>query len=333
MKYQSVLQHSEEDCGPACLATIAKHYGRSFRLNRIRELVGTGQLGTSLLALRRGAEALGFNAYAVQATPQMLDRLNEVPLPAIIHWKGNHWVVLYGKKGKKYVLSDPGVGIRYLTHSELQEGWRNGIMLLLQPNEHLFEQPNDEIRGVWYFIRRLWPYRTILIEAILLNIGVGLLFLGFPILIQILTDDVLLRGDTQLLTRIAIVIVVMNLIASGLELVQANLTTHFVQRLELGLALEFARHVLRLPLNYYETHRSNEVISRLQDIRGLNQLLSQALIQLPVLLFRAMVSLVLMLFYSWKLTTAAVLIALTMPVTTLSLFCHSPRFTNIKDKY
>ncbi len=317
MKYQSVLQHSEEDCGAACLATIAKHYGRSFSLNHMREVVGTGQLGTTLLGLRRGAEALGFNAHAVQATPELIDRLREAPLPAIIHWKGNHWIVLYGQRGQKYVLADPGIGIRYLTRPELQEGWNNGIMLLLQPDDRFFEQPDDEIKGFWHFIRRLWPYRAILSEALLLNLGVGVLFLTFPILIQILTDDVLVRGDTQLLTRIAIAIAVMNLIASGLELAQANLTAHFVQRLELGLALEFARQVLRLPLNYYETHRSNEVVSRLRDIRGLNQLLSQALIQLPVLFFRAAVSLGLMLFYSWKLTTAAAVIAATMTGSTL----------------
>ncbi len=317
MKYSSVLQHSEEDCGAACLATIAKHYGRAFSLNHTREVVGTGQLGTTLLGLRRGAEALGFNARAVQATPELLDRLREVPLPAIIHWKGNHWAVLYGQRGRKCILADPGVGIRYLTRSELQEGWSNGIMLLLQPDSRFEEQPDDEIKGFWYFLKRLWPERGVLSEALLLNFGVGVLFLTLPILIQILTDDLLVRGDTQLLTRIVLAIAAMNLIASGLELAQANLTAHFVQRLELRLALDFARQVLRLPLSYYETHRSNEVVSRLQDIRVLNELISQVLIQLPVLLFQALVSLGLMLFYSWKLTAGALVFAAAMAGSTV----------------
>lgn len=101
MKYQFVKQHSEEDCGAACLAAIAKYYGRTFTLNHIREAVGTGQFGTTLLGLKRGAETLGFNARSVKTSPELLDRMNEAPLPAIIHWKGNHWVVLYGNKGKK----------------------------------------------------------------------------------------------------------------------------------------------------------------------------------------------------------------------------------------
>jgi ABC-type bacteriocin/lantibiotic exporter with double-glycine peptidase domain len=119
MKYHSVQQHSEEDCGAACLATISKYYGRTFAISRLREAVGTGSRGTSLLGLSRGADILGFNTRQVKATPQLIDRLNEIPLPAIIHWKGYHWVVLYGQKGKKYVISDPGVGIRYLTREEL----------------------------------------------------------------------------------------------------------------------------------------------------------------------------------------------------------------------
>ena len=85
MKYQVVRQHSEEDCGAVCLASIAKHYQRTFTLNRIREAVGTGQLGTTLLGLRQGAEALGFNAQAVRASTEIVNRIKEAPLPAIIH--------------------------------------------------------------------------------------------------------------------------------------------------------------------------------------------------------------------------------------------------------
>ena len=120
MKYPIVLQHSEEDCGAACIATIAKHYGRTFAISRVREAVGTGARGTTLLGLNRGSEVLGFNGRQVKATSEIIDRLSEVPLPAIIHWKGYHWVVLYGKKDQKYVIADPGVGIRYLTRRELK---------------------------------------------------------------------------------------------------------------------------------------------------------------------------------------------------------------------
>lgn len=73
MRYQTVLQHSEEDCGAACLATIAKHYKRIFAISKMREAVGTGARGTSLLGLSRGAETLGFNARQVKAAPEFLE--------------------------------------------------------------------------------------------------------------------------------------------------------------------------------------------------------------------------------------------------------------------
>jgi ABC-type bacteriocin/lantibiotic exporter with double-glycine peptidase domain len=306
IKHQVVLQHSEEDCGAACIATVAKHYGRTFAISRVREAVGTGARGTSLLGLRRGAETLGFNARQVKASPQLLDQLDKVPLPAIIHWKGYHWVVLYGQKGKKYVIADPGVGVRYLTREELTVGWGNGVMLLLTPDESRFyQQESDKVGGFGRYVARVWPYRGIIIQAIAINFGIGLLSLASPLMMQLLTDDVLVRGDTQLLTTVAIGVIAMNLISSAIGLVQSHLIGHFGQRLQLGLILEYGRKLLHLPLEYFEGRRSGEVVSRIADVDAINQLVSQIVLGLPSQFFIALVSLGLMLFYSWGLTLAS----------------------------
>jgi len=118
MKYPVVLQHSEQDCGAACLVAIAKYYGRIFSLSRAREAAGTGVLGTTLLNLRQGAKTLGFEARGVKVSLELIEQ-KVVTLPGIIHWKGVHWVILYGRKGRKYAIADPGVGIRYLSRKEL----------------------------------------------------------------------------------------------------------------------------------------------------------------------------------------------------------------------
>jgi ABC-type bacteriocin/lantibiotic exporter with double-glycine peptidase domain len=307
MKYQSVLQHSEEDCGAACLATVAKHYGRTFAISRAREAVGTGSSGTTLLGLYRGAETLGFNVRQVKAPEQILDRLSQVPLPAIIHWKGYHWVVLYGQKRNKYVIADPDVGIRYLSHKELAAGWSNGIMLLLQPDDsHFYQQPEDQSGGFGRFLQRVMPYRGILAQAIALNIVVGLLSLASPFMMQLLTDDVLVRGDTQLLTTVAIGVIVLNLFQSAISLVQAHLIGHFGERLQLGLILEYGRKLLHLPLSYFEERRSGEVVSRIADIHAVDSLVSQIILGLPSQFFIAVVSLCVMLIYSWQLTIASI---------------------------
>lgn len=318
MPYQLIRQFSEEDCGAACLATVAKHYGRILSMNRVREAVGTGQLGTSLLGLKRGSEILGFNARGVRVAIEILEQLHELSLPAIIHWQGNHWVVLYGKKGKKYVIADPAIGVRYLTKDELIQGWGNRLMLLLEPdNVRFFSQINDNLSDFQRFLQPIWNYRAILTEAFLLNIFLGLLSLISPFLLQLLTDEVLVRGDHRLLTTVMIAAIVMNLISSIIRLVQSNLITHFAQKLQLGLVLEFGRQILQLPLIYYESHRSGEIISRLRDIQEINQLVSQSVIGLPSQFFIAVVSLAFMFFYSGKLTLLALFFSILMTLSTV----------------
>ncbi len=316
--YQCVLQSSEEDCGAACLVSIYRHYGRFLSMNKSREAVGTGQLGTTLLGLKRGSENLGFNARAVKAAPEIVDRIKEIQLPAIIHWRGYHWVILYDKKGDKYVIADPSIGIRYIKKDELMSAW-NGVMLLLEPDsQRFFEQPEEVSKGGFTrFFKRILPYRGLLTQVLMLNIVLGVLALGTPILIQLLTDDVLVRGDTHLLTVVVSAVIFMSLFSSSLQALQSTMIAHFGQRIQLGLVLEFGRKILQLPLNYYEARRSGEITSRLGDINEINQLVSQVVILLPSQFFIAAISFCLMLFYSWILTLAVIAIAGLITLSTL----------------
>ncbi|MFN6527995.1 peptidase domain-containing ABC transporter [Nostoc sp. ChiSLP03a] len=306
---KAVLQHSEEDCGAACLATIAQHYGRTFGINKMRELVGTGKQGTTLLSLRRGAENLGFNTRPVRATPELIERLDRISLPAIIHWKGYHWVVLYAQKDQKYVIVDPAVGIRKLNHQELLEGWTNGVMLLLTPDEtRFYQQESDKIDGFGRFLKRVLPYSKILAEAIAINIVVGLLSLAYPLMMQLLTDDVLVRGDIQLLTTVAIAVITLNIFQAAIGIVQSHLVGQYAQRLELGLILDYGYKLLRLPLSYFEARRSGEVVSRIDDIERVHNLVSQIVLGLPSQFFIAVISLGIMIFYSWQLSLASLFV-------------------------
>ena len=123
----------------------------------------------------------------------------------------------------------------------------------------------------------------------------------------------------QLLTTVVLAVMVMNLVSSSLRLIQSNLVAHFAQRLQLGLGLDFGRQMLRLPLTYYESHRSGEIVSRLQDIQDINQLIAQAVIALPSQFFIAAISLGLMAVYSVPLMLYALLLAAIMSASTLLL--------------
>ncbi|MBO9999404.1 MAG: peptidase domain-containing ABC transporter [Cyanobacteria bacterium SID2] len=317
-----VRQQTETDCGAACLGTVAAHYGLNLSLNPLREAVGTGQQGTTLLGLQRGAQALGFNARSVRANPEVLDRLEEVPLPAILHWNGYHWVVFFGRHRRRYVIGDPGVGLRYLSHEELQQGWQNWVMLLLEPDAEGFatqlaSQPQD--KAVWWkrLWRPIWQRRGLLWQVLLFNLTIGLLSMAMPFFIQFLTDDVLVRGDSRLLDIIVLVVVTVTVFSNILTFVQATLTAHFSQRLELGLILEFGRKLLHLPLQYYDTHRSGEVMSRLQDIQQVNQFVSALAVSLPAQVFIAVISFSLMLFYNTKLAVIAIFSIILMSLSTI----------------
>ncbi|MGD1704821.1 peptidase domain-containing ABC transporter [Dapis sp. BLCC M229] len=319
-KYPIILQQSEEDCGAACLASIAKYHGRTLTINRIRETIGTNQQGTTLLGLKQGADTIGFNARSVKANPGILNKIEQAPLPAIIHWQGYHWVVLYGKQGDKYVIADPAIGIRFLSEKELAEGWEDWVCLLVEPDpKRFFSEADEKVSSISRLVRRVWYYRQIIFQVFILNIVLGLLSIASPFLVQILTDDVLVRGDFQLLTSVVIAVIVMNIFSSCLELVQSNMIAHFAQRLELGLVMEFGRQILRLPLNYYETRRSGEIVSRLTDIKEINQLVSQVIVSLPSQFFIALVSLIVMCLYSFSLTIVAVFMAVVMTLSTIAL--------------
>ena len=257
MSYSVVLQHTEEDCGAACLATVAKHFGYDFGLSKSREAVGTTAFGTTLLGLRRGAETLGFIARPVRASDELLDRIHEVPLPGVIHWKGNHWVVLYGLKGAKFAIVDPAAGLRYVSRDELEAGWANRVILLLQPDATRLQDADKGIqKGPGLLLRKFWPGWATVTEVTAINMAIGLLALAFPIMTQLLTDDVLVRKDEQLLVTVVIVVLVLNLFQGGMRLAQSMLIGHFGQRMQLQLILEFGSKLLRLLMSYFVGHRS-----------------------------------------------------------------------------
>jgi len=194
-------------------------------------------------------------------------------------------------------------------------------MLLIEPRADFQAQPDERHKSsnLRRFFVRFWHYRNIIAEVLLLNLLLGLLGSASPFLIQVLTDDVLIRGDGKLLNAVVIAVLLMNLVSSSLKFVHLNLVAHFSQRLQLDLILDFGRTILGLPLAYYESHLSGEVASRLRDVEQLNQIISQAAILLPTQFFIALISVGLMLFYSYKLMVVALIIAVTTFLSTAIL--------------
>ncbi len=312
-----VRQLDEEDCGAACLATVALTHGARLSLAIIRDAIGTTADGTTLLGLRRGAESLGFHAQAARAPEDVLDHLQEIPLPVICHWRGHHWVVLHGLQGNHAIIADPALGLRELERADFLAGWHDRILLVLEPDPARLSdhQPSHEL-GLKVFRRFLLPFRPLLGQVILLNAVIGILGLAMPLLMQVLTDDVLMRGDRAILAGLSIGLMLLFVFRSLLNLLQGHLVSYFGNKLQLQMILHYGHRLLGLPITYFENHRSGEVVSRIGDIRHLNGLLSAVVLGLPSQLCVAIVSLVLMWVYSPWLTFVALLCYV------LVLFCN-----------
>ena len=324
-QYACVRQHSEEDCGAACLATVCSSHGHAIPLAMARHRAGTSSHGTTLLGLKRAAESLGFHARAAKADASMLAQLDRLPLPMICHWQGCHWVVLHGQRGEHLLVADPAVGLRDLSHQQFLQGWNNGVVLLLDVDPQRFPPHQDESEswrseaGLQLIRRLIMPARRVLLNVLAINVGIGILALAMPLLMQILTDDVLVRADGEMLRSLVFGILILFLLRSILNLLQGVLVGHFGQKLQLQMVLHYGRHLLQLPLSYFESRRSGEVVSRVDDIQRLNNLVANLVLGLPSQLCIAVISLIWMWQYSVSLTLAALLGYVTVVVAQLVL--------------
>jgi ATP-binding cassette subfamily B protein len=304
-----VRQWNIEDCGAACLASVCRQHGLRRDLADIRTLVGTTGTGTTLLGLQRGAERLGFHTRAAQAGPELLDHLDEVTLPLICQWNGCHWVVLHGRRGGRWLVADPAHGLQWHDRDSLLRHWNDGVLLLLEPDPVRLEAEQHRgtaAGGGWGWLATLVaPFRPLLWRAFALNGVIGLMALALPVLMQVLTDDVLVRGDGRLLAGFCLGIALLFLIRSLLNLMQGVLVGHFGQKLRLQMVLHYGQRLLRLPLSHFESRRSGEAVSRLADIDQLRNLMSQVMLALPSQFCVALISLAVMAVYSLPLTLAA----------------------------
>ena len=182
------------DCGAACLAMVTRYFGKTVGMPRIRELVHTASDGTSLLGIARGAEELGLEARTIRASKS---RLDEMPLPAVCHWEGNHWVVLYEVGPRTVKIGDPARGIRKLSRQEFDEKW-TGYATLLSPTPALAEIEEDRPEYRW-ILRFLRPHRRAIVAATALALVAAGLELAVPIFTQIIIDDAFPGGDSSLL--------------------------------------------------------------------------------------------------------------------------------------
>ena len=149
-RYPYYAQQSASDCGAACLVMVARYWGKKFSVNRLRDLAKVDRNGSSLKGLSAAAESVGFTSRPVKIS---LDRLAHQPLPAIVHWEGKHYIVVYAVTKDKVIVADPAIGQRTLSHQEFIQGWA-GYALILEPSA-LLKDAQESTTAFWQFFELL----------------------------------------------------------------------------------------------------------------------------------------------------------------------------------
>ena len=305
-----VKQHDMRDCGAACLASVAGHYGLQLPIAKIRQLCHTDKRGTNALGLIQGLEQMGFNAKGVKAS---LENLPQAPLPAIAHTifkeQFQHYVVIYKIHKGKISVMNPAYGkIETYTTEEFAKIW-TGILILLEPNEY-FEQRNEKTSLYQRFYQLIQPHRSILLQALVGAIFYTLLGLSTSIYIQKITDYVLVDGNRRLLNLLSVIMIVLLLFQIFLGAMKSVLTLQTGQKIDKYLILGYYKHLLKLPQRFFDTMRVGEIISRVNDAVKIRTFINDVSIQIVVNVFIVLFSFALMFTYYWKL---ALIVALVIP--------------------
>ena len=305
-----IKQHDMRDCGAACLASVAGHYGLQLPIAKIRQLCHTDKRGTNALGLIQGLEQMGFNAKGVKAS---LENLPQAPLPAIAHTifkeQYQHYVVIYKIHKGKISVMNPAYGkIETYTTEEFAKIW-TGVLILLEPNEY-FEQRNEKTSLYQRFYQLIQPHRSILLQALVGAIFYTLLGLSTSIYIQKITDYVLVDGNRRLLNLLSVIMIVLLLFQIFLGVMKSVLTLQTGQKIDKYLILGYYKHLLKLPQRFFDTMRVGEIISRVNDAVKIRTFINDVSIQIVVNVFIVLFSFALMFTYYWKL---ALIVALVIP--------------------
>jgi HlyB family type I secretion system ABC transporter len=303
--YPFFAQHSASDCGSACLVMVGRYWGKHFSVNRLRDMTNVGRSGASLAAIATAAESLGFTTRPVKAT---LDKFAEQSLPAIAHWEGNHFIVVYEITKKQVIIGDPALGQRKLTPKEFTIGW-TGYALLLQPTSLLKDTQNQEV-GLWKFFELVKPHYKILTEVFIASLLIQIFGLVTPIFTQLLLDRVLVQRSLATLNAVGVGMIVFGLFSIAMNGVRTYLLSHTANRISISLLVGFIKHTLRLPLSYFESRYVGDIISRIQENQKIQSFLTGQALSIVLDMLTLVVYLALMFWYSWKM---ALFVLVTVP--------------------
>ena len=298
-KIDFIMQIDEMDCGAASLAMICRHFGRKVSLARIRQLCHTATDGTSLKALVRSATELGLAARALKVS---LRNLPMMPLPAIVHWEGNHWIVLCDVDPDFVRVADPAVGLLKLPRREFEAKW-TGYAVLFDYTPAFEQAPESKPTLAW-IVPFLARYKVILLQVFGLAVAVSFLELLFPVFTQIVVDRVIVENDFGLLKMILLGMLAALAFVQLFTLAQEYLLAFAAVRIDTAVLDFLSRKLLSLPMSYFNSRRTGDIQRRLEGARQVRQFAVQQGVGAVLAAIFVVGAVILMAMYSPLLTLA-----------------------------
>jgi len=310
MSFPHYNQPDAMDCGPTCLRMVARYHGKHYNIQTLRERSHISRLGVSMLGISRAAESIGFRTLGVKIPFEKLR--DEAPLPAIVHWNQNHFVVVYkisGRKGKERIhVADPAGGLVSFTREEFTRCWAStgsneepqGTALLLEPTPEFYstddEKPNRKSFG--FLFRYLKPYHKLLLQLLLGLILGSLLQLIFPFLTQSIVDYGIGNRNIAFIYLVLIAQLVLTLSRVSVEFIRGWILLHLGTRISVSLISDFLAKLMRLPMGYFDTKMTGDLMQRIGDNNRIQTFLTGTSLSVLFSLVNLLIFGAVLLFYN-----------------------------------
>lgn len=311
-KFPFYKQPDAKDCGPTCLRIIAKHYKRSIALQPIRTLSETTREGSGLLGLSNAAERLGFRTLGVKIDFNTL--VADAPLPCIVHWNKNHYVVVYKiDKANRVYVSDPSYGlitysreefIKYWIGENANENTEEGIALILEtsPSFYKTEFEEEERKTSFSFLYRyLFKYKSLVIQLAVGLLAGSLLSLIFPFLTQSIVDVGIQNQDINFIYLVLLAQVMLFMGKMGIDIIRSWILLHLSTRINISIISDFFIKLMKLPISFFDTRMTGDIMQRINDHHRIEQLLTNSSLNTLFSMVNLFIFSIVLLLYDYRL--------------------------------
>ena len=326
-KFTHYQQLDQMDCGPTCLQMVAKHYGRYYSLHELRNKAFITREGVSLLGISDAAEAIGFRTIGVKIPYHKLE--DEVPLPCVVHWNQQHFVVVYkiskasfslwksvgpaGQAGKdevKVYVADPAAGLITYTKEEFKKGWlstkenghEEGVALLLEPLPAFYEYDPEEQRSKRKSLLYLFGYlkgnRKLIIQLVLGLLTGSLIQLTLPFLTQSIVDVGINTQNVQFIYLVLAGQMMLFVSRTAVDFIRRWILLHLSTRINISLISDFLSKLFKLPMSFFEGKMIGDILRRIEDHSRIERFLSTSSLNILFSFFNLLVFGVVLLIYS-----------------------------------